>query len=176
MIRHFYSVFLIVLLVLSVFTPPAFSMGGPPPPVGTGVGDSAADFSLPSLQGERKTFSDFRGKAVLLNFFSIYCPPCRWEMPSMQRLKERMAGRAFVVLAVNADVGDFEAVKKYISKNGYDFTVLYDFDGSVSARYMITSIPTTFIINKEGKIVKKVIGNEDWMDSYLVEEMEKLAR
>jgi peroxiredoxin len=153
----------------------AFAMSKGPEATGPKVGDMATDFSLTSLDGSKVKLSDLRGKVVLLNFFSIGCPPCRGEMPSMQRLKNELAGHDFMMIAINLDVGEFDSVKSFIKENKYNFTVLYDFDGSASYKYMVTRVPTTLIIDKYGKIVQKEIGSRDWADKSNIEQIKDLT-
>lgn len=126
------------------------------------------DFTLSDLSGKPVKLSDYRGKVVMLNFWASWCPPCRSEMPAMQKLNEKMAGKPFAIVAVNLEKGAGDAVRKFIAKNGYTFKVLLDDKGEVAARYSIYSIPTTFIIDKKGKVVDKLIGARDWLsDDYL---------
>lgn len=122
----------------------------------------ASDFNLPDLSGQSIRLSDYRGKVVFLNFWATWCPPCRSEMPSMQRLYEKLKDNDFEMLAVSTDRQGKSAVKSLVEKGGYTFKILLDPEGKVASQYDIVSIPTTFIIDESGKVISKVIGSRDW--------------
>lgn len=121
----------------------------------------APDFTLQSLQGSRVNLKDFRGKVVFLNFWATWCGPCRWEMPAMEKLWNRFKEDRFVILAVDIREGK-DVVKSFIQEEGYTFPVLLDSKGEVAGIYGIRAIPTTFLINPEGKIVGKAVGAREW--------------
>ncbi len=129
----------------------------------------AADFTLNDIDGNQFTLSKLKGNVVFLNFFATWCPPCRSEMPSIQELHKIMSGEKFMVVAVSVDKGGKDVVAPYIKDHGYAFKTLLDPDGSASAKYSVSSIPATFIIDKDGKIVRKVIGSRDWSDPKFIE-------
>ncbi|QEK13349.1 redoxin domain-containing protein [Crassaminicella thermophila] len=115
------------------------------------VGKPAPDFTLENLQGESVSLSDFRGKNVLVNFWATWCPYCVKEMPDLNKLYIENKENDFVVLAV--DVGESkEDVEKYLEGKSYEFPVLLDKDGSISIKYMVRGLPTSFMIDKEGNI------------------------
>ena len=117
----------------------------------------AADFTLKDLKGNTITLSSLKGKNVLLNFWATWCPPCRGEMPDIQKLYSQTKDSDLVILAV--DIGeDTKTVQDFITKNNYEFNILLDSDKAVATNYNISSIPTSFFINKEGKIINKHIG------------------
>jgi len=134
-----------------------------------GAGDVAPDFTITTLDGETVSLSDYRGKAVFLNFWASWCPPCQAEMPSIESLKNRMADCDFVILAVSVDAGSQERATKnvqtYIEKNGYTFEVLLDYEQRVAEHYGVVSVPTTFILDESGVIVEVSRGAEYWDDS-----------
>lgn len=118
----------------------------------------AIDFKLKDLVGKEVSLSDFKGKKVYLNFFATWCPPCKAEMPEMQNLYEETRDSDLVILAV--DLGeDTETVSKFINKNKYSFKVLLDSNNTAAEKYQITSIPVSYIIDKDGNIVDKHIGS-----------------
>jgi peroxiredoxin len=113
-------------------------------------GQRAPDFTLQDLAGNSLSLSDFEGKVVMLNFWSAACPPCREEMPAMQRVYEDLKGEGFEIMAVN--VNDLPAMaERFLSDNGYTFTVVKD-DGVVSRTYAVQYIPKTLIIDRKGTI------------------------
>lgn len=117
----------------------------------------AIDFNLKDLNGKEISLSDLKGKKVFLNFWASWCPPCRAEMPDIEKLYAETKDSDLVILAVNLGE-DKNTVKSFIDKNNYKFKVLLDSDQNVAAKYNITSIPTSFFIDKEGTIVEKRIG------------------
>jgi thiol-disulfide isomerase/thioredoxin len=127
------------------------------------------DFTLSDMQGKSHTLSDYQGQVVMLNFWATYCGPCIKEMPSMQRLKERLAGKPFAILAVDmaeekADVEAFFAKHKI----QVDFPILLDPDGEVVEQWMISAVPTTFILDPAGKIRFALFGGLEWDNEEVV--------
>ncbi len=136
--------------------------------------DLALDFTLPDLEGHKVSLSDYKGKIVFLNFWATWCPPCRQEMPSMQTLYEKLKGEDFEMLAVSIDKPGKSVVKPFVEKRGYTFKTLLDPKGKVASQYRIVSIPTTFIIDKDGKIIDKVIGAKDWSRDSVIQKFKRL--
>lgn len=126
------------------------------------VGVTAPDFTLANMQGEQVSLADYRGKVVVLNFWASWCPPCRAEMPSMERLYGNLKGGDFVLLAVNVEENGRPAVAAFSQKIPMSFPVLLDNDQRVSGLYRVSGIPQTFIIDKRGEIVQEVTGARDW--------------
>ena len=119
----------------------------------------APDFRLETFGGDGYTLSELRGKPVLINFWASWCPPCRSEMPAIQKVYEEFQDQGFVVLAVNSthqdNLGDaitFAQIRKLT------FPILLDKDGSVSDLYEVRSLPTTFFVDPQGIIQEVVIG------------------
>ncbi|MGH4052192.1 MAG: TlpA family protein disulfide reductase [Clostridium sp.] len=128
----------------------------------------APDFKLKDLDGKELTLSDLKGKKVFLNFWATWCPPCKSEMPEIQKLYEETKDTDLVIVAV--DIGEpLSEVKSFTSENKYTFKVLLDSDQSVAAKYEISSIPTSYFIDEDGNIISKFIGamNIDKMKSYI---------
>lgn len=119
--------------------------------------EKAIDFKLKDLNGKSVSLSDFKGKKVLLNFWATWCPPCRAEMPDIEKLYLENKDSDLVILAVNLGE-DTQTVKSFIDKNKYNFNILLDSDQAVAIKYNIVSIPTSFFIDKEGNIVSKKVG------------------
>ena len=135
------------------------------PPV---EGKTAPDFTLNDLAGRQVRLSDFRGKVVFLNFWATWCPPCREEIPSMVRLNQAMSGKPFQMLAVSIDEGGRDAVEGFFRNSGSVLPALLDTDQAIGKRYGTTGVPETFILDKKGVIVKKVVGGMDWSDPQVV--------
>lgn len=121
----------------------------------------APDFVLKDLQGNPVRLRDLRGKVVLLNFWATWCPSCRFEMPSMEALHKEFNGQGLVVLAVDFRESAKE-IRSFYEEHNISFPALLDHNAEAFALYETWSLPTTFLINKRGYIVGKVIGYRDW--------------
>lgn len=119
------------------------------------VGELAPDFTLKNLSGEEVSLSDYRGKIVMINFWASWCPPCRAEMPDMQKLSTE--NDDLVVLAVDVEE-DIKVVKEFIEKGGYDFEVVLDSKGDIYKTYLGNGIPNSYFVDKEGILLGKVRG------------------
>jgi thiol-disulfide isomerase/thioredoxin len=122
---------------------------------------SPRDFSLSALEGETGTLSSYKGKVVFLNFWATWCGPCRVEMPSLEAVYNKFSDKGLEMLAVNC-AEDNAAVRSFIKNEGFSFPVLLDLDGRISANYGIQSIPTTFLIDRDGMIILRLVGSIDW--------------
>lgn len=119
------------------------------------------DFALPDLNGRQVRLSDFKGKVVLLDFWTTWCPECRIEMPSLEKLHQRFKDRDFALLAV--DLRESQTlVREFFRKLSLSFTALLDSNGQVGRSFGIRSIPTAFIINRDGALIGKAIGSRNW--------------
>jgi peroxiredoxin len=128
----------------------------------------AIDFKLKDLNGNELSLSDLKGKKVFLNFWATWCPPCKAEMPEIEKLYQETKDSDLVIVAV--EIGEpLDTVKSFINSNKYNFKVLIDPDQSVATKYNITSIPTSYFIDTEGNIVSKHVGgmNIDQMKVYI---------
>ena len=126
------------------------------------VGFPAPNFSFPDLQGQQVSLSAHRGKVVLVNIWATWCPPCRQEMPSMQKLYERFKGENFEILAVSIDSTGREAVAPFMRQMNLTFPALLDPKEDIGPLYGSIGVPESFIIDKEGIVVEKIIGPIDW--------------
>jgi len=128
------------------------------PAEGTGVGKLAPDFQLQSLDGQVVSLSDFRGEAVLLNFWATWCGPCRFEMPFLQQVYEERSDQGLVILAVNIGESQSE-VKEFMESFDLSFLTVLDTATEVARQYNIRGIPTTFFLDKDGVIQDLKIGS-----------------
>ncbi len=128
----------------------------------------ATDFKLQDLNGREVSLSDLRGKNVFLNFWATWCPSCKAEMPEIEKLYQETKNSDLVILAINLGENR-QTVQSFKDKNKYNFNMLLDADQAVAIKYDITSIPTSFFIDKDGNIISKKIGamNIDEMKSYI---------
>lgn len=120
----------------------------------------APDFTLKDMDGKEVRLSDQRGKKVLINFWTTWCTYCREEMPLLQKFYEQSRDGKWQVLTINITSSEkgVSAVRSYLKANNYNFPVLLDEKGSVSALYGIRSIPASFILNEKGEIIKTKVG------------------
>ena len=126
------------------------------------VGFPAPNFTFPDLNGQQVSLSDHRGKVVLVNIWATWCPPCRQEMPSMQKLYERFTGENFEILAVSIDSAGRQAVAPFVRTMNLIFPIILDPKEDVRPLYGLTGVPESFIIDKEGIVVEIIIGPIDW--------------
>ncbi len=125
--------------------------------VGPEVGKLAPNFRLATTYGTLVTLSDLRGNPVLLNFWATWCPPCRSEMPAMQKVHDQMRDKGLVVLAVDVEEqgGDVADYKRSL---GITFATPLDQLGDVSGGYHVVALPSTFIIDKDGFVRQIRVG------------------
>lgn len=150
-----------------------------PPADGNLEGQAAPAFQLSNLQGQTVKLSDYQGKIVFLNFWATWCEPCKEEMPSMQRLREKMANRPFEILAVSLDPNPATEVPAFESKNKLklNFPVLQDPEQNTAKNlYRTTGVPESFIIGADGKVIKHVIGAYEWDNAQIMAYFEDLLK
>jgi peroxiredoxin len=139
------------------------------------AGKLAADFNLKDLKGATVSLSSMRGKVVFLNVWATWCGPCREEMPSIESLYSSFRkDKDFVVLAVSQDTEGSKVVRPYITKKGFDFTVLLDPSNEVGEMYGVNGIPETFIIGRDGRIVAHHVGPYDWSNADIRDALQEL--
>ena len=133
----------------------------------------APDFTLKDIYGKTLSLSSLKGKVVLINFWATWCPPCKAEMPSMNKIYLDMRAQGFEIIAVSTD-NSLSTVKDFLGRNRLDFPVLFDEDKAVARQYHVFSMPTTFLIDRNGMIVEKFYGEEDWSDPAVRKKIDKL--
>jgi peroxiredoxin len=125
------------------------------------VGKPAPDFTLVDRKGKTWTLSELKGQVVFVNFWATWCPPCREEMPSMQRLYTRLPKDKFKMLAIlNSD--DPALADTFATKLGITMPILNDPNNKVGQKYGLTGVPETFIVDKQGVVREKFIGPAQW--------------
>lgn len=135
---------------------------------------SAPDVRVKGLSGTEFKLSSQKGKVVFLNFWASWCPPCREEMPSIQKLYNGFKGEKIVFAAISIDRGGKDTVAPFIKKNLYTFPVYLDQSGIAASKYEVLSIPTTFIIDKKGNIAAKIVGAIDWNSDEVKTKIKKI--
>jgi thiol-disulfide isomerase/thioredoxin len=121
----------------------------------------APNFALEDLNGNEVKLEDFRGKIVFLNFWATWCPPCRAEMPSMEKLYFVFKDRDFAMLAVDLRENG-KKVKAFKDRFKLSFPILLDLDGTTGLTYGVLSIPTTYLVDQEGYLIGGALGARDW--------------
>lgn len=136
----------------------------------------APEITVNSLKNMPLKLSGMKGKVVLLNFWATWCPPCRDEIPSMMKLNSAMAGKPFELVAVSIDEGGVPEIEAFFKTSGYSLPTYTDPGGAAQKVYGITGVPETFIINKNGILVKKVIGPLAWDSPETISFLEGLMK
>jgi len=124
---------------------------------------SAPQFTLPSLDGHELALNDYQGKYLLVNFWATWCGPCKVEMPSLESLYRKFKKRNLTVVAVSNDIFGAQVVEPYIQAQKLTFPIGLDPKLKVSNQFGVISLPTTFLINPQGKIIGVLNGAENWM-------------
>jgi peroxiredoxin len=135
------------------------------------VGKKAPDFTLNSADGQKIKLSSYKGKTVLLNFWATWCGPCKEEIPLMNQLLERLKKKGFIILAISIDDDD-KVVSDFLKDTAMNFTILRDPTQKIArSSYKVFGYPFSFLINKNGIIVKRYLGAIDWMDKDVLNEI-----
>lgn len=119
------------------------------------------EFRLNDVNGRQVSLSDFRGKIVFLNIWTTWCPTCRIEMPSMEKLHQKFKNKDFAMVTINLQESATQ-VKGFFKEYKLTFTALLDTTGEVGSSFGIYQIPTTFILDKKGRIIGKAVGPREW--------------
>lgn len=174
-VRLFYGIALILGLgwILLSANPQDVTSGKIPAPQ---IGFLAPDFNLKTLGGENVKLSDLRGKVVLVNIWASWCPPCRAEMPAIERLYQTYKDQGFVVLAIDSTVQDTAAnAAAFVAENRLSFPILLDEDGTATRLYRVQSLPSSFFIDPDGIIREVVIGGP-MAEALLISRVGKLLK
>jgi len=136
---------------------------------------AAPDFALKDADRKLHRLSEQRGKVVLVNFWATWCPPCRREMPSMQRAWEKLQGGNFEMYAVNVGE-DEDTIFGFTFSTGVELTfpILLDRDAHTIKAWPVVALPTSFVIDPQGRIVYRAVGGREWDDPQLLRQIRKL--
>jgi cytochrome c biogenesis protein CcmG, thiol:disulfide interchange protein DsbE len=120
------------------------------------------------------SLEDYRGSVTLVNIWATWCLPCRDEMPSMQKLYDSLGTRGFRIAAISIDEGSPEDVTAFAEQFGLTFDILHDRSGQVERLYQTTGVPESFLLDRRGVLVKRVIGAHDWSSPANIGAVERL--
>jgi peroxiredoxin len=164
---HLAEIVLAIWVILVLLQRQGFLLRGPASETASPTNRTllAADFSLPDLEGGWQRLSHFRGQVVLVNFWATWCPPCRAEMPSMEALYQTYRDQGFTILAVSIDVQGAAAVQPFLEQYRLTFPVLLDPKGQVTGAYGVRSLPTTYLLDRQGRVVSREIGARNWANA-----------
>ena len=135
----------------------------------------APDFELIDTDGNTHRLSDYRGKTVIINFWTTWCPPCREEIPSMNRAYEVLADENVEILAINMGE-DEDTIFIFTADYPADFPLLLDREGAVIAEWPVKGLPTTYVVAPDGNIAYRAIGGREWDDPAFLEQIRALGR
>ena len=136
----------------------------------------APRFSLRNLKGNMEGLDDHSGKVIFVNFWATWCVPCVKEMPSFENLYRRFRSQGMTILAVSLDKGDSTKVKEFSDKHKLSFPILLDTEGVVEKLYPSFTIPFTYVIDKQGRVVARVDGAKNWESPETFEAVEHLLK
>lgn len=156
MIKYLASAGLLLLLSFPLQADPLATFGAEP------VSGAATAFILPDLEGEIHALAQWQGKVVMLNFWATWCAPCRDEMPGMERLWQRYGEDGLVVVAISVDEGMERRVAKFVEILRLTYPILLDPDYAVGDLYQVSGLPHSLLIDREGQLIAKVVGQREW--------------
>jgi thiol-disulfide isomerase/thioredoxin len=133
------------------------------------------DFEFMLASGQKESFSENKGKVILLNFWATWCFPCKQEMPDLEELTHEMKGDKFRILAVNSGEEPGK-INRFLKKYPYSFDVVLDHDRRLTHLMKIDGLPTTYLLNPDLEIIGRVIGVIDWKDERFINYLRRYSR
>ena len=127
----------------------------------------AEAFALPNLDEQTIKLSDLKGKVLIVNFWATWCPPCRKEMPSMQRAWEKVKDKGVVLIGIHVG-GNSDKVWDFTGRYNLTFPILIDKRGTTSKKWKTIGLPTTFVVDPKGRKIYRAIGGREWDDDELL--------
>ncbi len=135
----------------------------------------APDFQLSDVDGNTHRLSDCRGRVVIVNFWATWCPPCRAEMPSMQRAWEKLQQEGIMMLAVNVGE-DEDTIFQFTANYPVEFPLLMDLDSKIIGEWPVRGLPTTFVVDPQGRLAYRAIGGREWDEAELLQQVKALRK
>lgn len=158
----------LLLLALASIAPPSLAQQPGKGLTPLAEQPEAPDFELTDIDGKTHRLSEYRGKVLIVNFWATWCPPCREEMPSMQRAWGLLEQDGILMLAVNVGE-DEDIIFQFMANYPVEFPLLMDRDSSVVGAWPVRGLPTTFVVDPEGRLAYRAIGGREWDDPQLLE-------
>src|SRR5580698_3155148 len=137
------------------------------------AGDRAPDFSIKADNGKTVTARDFGGKLLILNFWATWCQPCVQEVPSLDQLQRALGPKGLVVLGVSEDK-DPKAYQDFLSRFGVTYMTARDPGVEIKPKYGTVQIPESYLIDTNGKVVEKIVGEANWASQQMVQHVQSL--
>ena len=137
---------------------------------------AAPEFMLKNLSGDTVRLEQFRGDYILLNFWATWCPPCVKEMPSMERLQQKFKHKGIHVVAISLDKEPEAKIAAFVARLNLTFPILLDPDGKVSGPYGANALPSTFILNPDGRVIAAAKGERDWYGDEAISYFDELLK
>jgi peroxiredoxin len=162
--------FLLIFLSYGVLTRPPAVPGEAAPR----LGQPLPDFTLPDLQGNPVQLSKRQGNVIFINIWATWCPPCVEEMPTIQQLYEQLHGHGLEVLAISVDALGTQVVGPFMQKHRLTFPVLLDAASRIPRLYRTSGVPESFIVDKRGRLVEKIVGPRDWSHPRMIALFQRL--
>ena len=160
-----------LLLAVAVFLGAMLRPGDSAAPL---PGQRVPQFDLAADDGSRVRLSDYQGKILVVNFWATWCPPCVAEMPSLDRFQQMFAARGVEVLAISVD-DDESAYRSFLAQHNVRLRTVRDPEKKVSALYGTFKYPESYIVDREGRLVRKIVGPADWMSESMVSVFQDLV-
>jgi peroxiredoxin len=168
---------LILVVAFALFTSAVTRAADSPPQTLPGLKQSfrAPEFTLPGEDGKTYRLADYRGSVVIINFWATWCPPCRYEMPSLERAWRKLKDQKVVILAVN--VGEnADVIFEFTGQYPVSFPLPMDLDGTIIKQYPVTGLPTTYIVSPDGVATHRVVGSREWDDPKLIDALLRMRK
>jgi peroxiredoxin len=134
----------------------------------------APSFTIPDLTGKPVSLSEFRGKVVLLNIWATWCGPCKREIPSLDRLYQIRKDKGLEIVAISVDRTPVSGVASFVANHQMSFPVLHDNRGEVGQKYWARSIPSSFLLDRNGVIKWKVVGSIEWDEPQVISRIDQI--
>ena len=134
----------------------------------------APQLVLPDLEGRLHRLDDYRGHTLIINFWATWCAPCRAEIPAMNRASRQLEPDGVVMFAVNSGEQP-EQVRRFLKQMPIEFTVLLDPDTETAGNWSVPGLPTTYVVDSQGRVVYRILGRRDWDSEALLDQIRSLG-